>query len=256
MKQIFIIIITLLISTPILLAQPKVRKDIRKGNEAYKQQLYNTAEANYKSALEANPKSTEANFNLGNVFYKEEKWDDALKAYQQYLSLETIDKTKMGDAWYNVGNTLLQKNELKQSMEAYKKALRLNPNNDDARYNLATVQKILKDQQDNQKDNKDQNKDQDKDKKDQDKDKDKNKDQDKDNKDQNKDQNKDKNKDQNKDKKDQQDQQQPQMSQENIQQLLKAIEQDEKETQDKVQRIKAADRKQQNENNRRLNKDW
>ena len=196
-----------------MFAQRQVRKDIRKGNNAYKEQLYNAAEASYKSALEKNAASPEAIYNLANSYYKQGNWDNALKTYQQYLATENKDHTKMGAAWHNIGNALLQKKDLKQSMEAYKKALRLNPGDEEARYNLATVQKITKDQQDN----------------------------------------KDKNKDQNKDQK--QDQQ-PQMSQENIQQLLKAIEQDEKETQEKVQQIKASDRKQKNENNRRQNKDW
>lgn len=252
MKQVFVIIFVL-ISTTSLFAQRQVRKDIRKGNEAYKEQLYNAAEASYKSALEKNAASPEAIYNLANSYYKQGNWDNALKTYQQYLATENKDHQKMGAAWHNVGNTLLQKKDLKQSMEAYKKALRLNPNDEEARYNLATVQKILKDQQDNNK-NKDQNKDQNKDNKDKNKDqnKDKNKDQNKDNKD------KDKDKDQNKDQqnKDQKQDQQPQMSQDNIQQLLKAIEQDEKETQKKVQQIKAADRKQKNENNRRQGKDW
>ena len=252
MKQFFVIIFVL-VSTSCLLAQRQVRKDIRKGNNAYKEQLYNAAEASYKSALEKNASSPEAIYNLANAYYKQGNWDNALKTYQQYLTAENKDHAKMGAAWHNIGNTMLQKKDLKQSMEAYKKALRLNPNDDEARYNLATVQKLLKDQQDN-KQNQDQNKDQDKDKnKDKDKNQDQNKDQNKDNKDKKDDKDKDQNKDQNKDQK--QDQQ-PQMSQDNIQQLLKAIEQDEKETQEKVQQIKAADRKQKNENNRKQNKDW
>ncbi len=270
-RSIFILLFISLTVT--LFAQKEERKAVRAGNKAYKDQLYGTAEAEYDKAIKVNPSSKEASFNLANSYYKQQKWDDALAEYQHYLTLENEDPTKMSSAWSNVGNTYLKKkanekegqqpvmpgqmpgaqqkqgpDNLKLSMEAYKNALRLNPKDEETRYNLAVVQKMIKDKEEEGggggKDDQQQNKDQDKDK-----DKDQNKDQ---NQDQNKDQNKDQKPDQNKD----QEQKENQMSQDNIQQILQAIEQDEKETQERVKQTKAQDRKKQNENNRRQNKDW
>lgn len=243
-----------------LSAQKGVRKAVRTGNKAYNEQRYGAAEAEYDKALKENASSKEASFNLANTFYKQQRWDDAVKEYQHYLTLENEDQTKMGAAWSNMGNTFLKKkanekggqmqmaqggqpqqgggqqaDNLKQSMEAYKNALRLNPKDEETRYNLAVVQKMIKDKEDQDKD------------------------QNKDNKqDQNKDQKQDPKQDPKQDQKDNKDnkQDQNQMSQDNIQQILQAIEQDEKDTQERVKQAKAQERKQKNENNRKQNKDW
>ncbi|MBS5796126.1 MAG: tetratricopeptide repeat protein [Dysgonomonas mossii] len=259
-KIIFITLFTLIAVS--LSAQKEARKAVRSGNKAYKDQRYGAAEAEYHKALKDDAASKEASFNLANAYYKQQKWDDALKEYQHYLTLENQNPIKMSAAWSNMGNTFLKKkanekgqgqqapvpqgqqpaqpqqqqgDNLKMSMEAYKNALRLNPKDDNTRYNLAVVQKMIQDRQ-NEDQNKDQNKDQ---KQDQ-------------NKDQNQDQNQ--NKDQKQDQKDQKDQNQ--MSQDNMQQMLQAIEQDEKNTQERVNQAKAQERKQKNENNRKQNKDW
>lgn len=256
-----------------LFAQKAERKAVRAGNNAYSEQRFGAAEAEYAKAIKENAKSKEASFNLANTYYKQQRWDDALTEYDHYLKLENNDKTKMSAAWSNVGNTYLKKkanekgqgqqaqqmgqqmaqqgqgqpgggqqaDNLKMSMEAYKNALRLNPKDDETRHNLAVVQKMLKDKegegggggQDKKQDDK----------------KDDKKEDPKDNK-QNQDQDK-------KDQKDKQDQQnQNQMSQDNIQQMLQAIEQDEKGTQQRVKERKAQEQKRKNEDNRKQNKDW
>lgn len=261
-KFIFTILLTLTVSGAF--AQKEVRKAIRSGNSAYNEQRYGAAEGDYAKALSANADSKEASFNLANTYYKQQRWDEALKEYDHYLKLESKDKDKMSSAWSNVGNTYLKKksnekgqtqpaaqgqqqggsqqkeDNLKMSMEAYKKALRLNPKDDDTRYNLAVVQKMLKDQEGegggggDQDQNKDKDKDKDKDKKDDKKDQNQNKDQ----------------------KQDQKQDQQNQMSQDNIQQILQALEQDEKATQQRVKEQKAQEQKRKNENNKKQNKDW
>ena len=140
---------------------------------------------------------------------------------------------------YDLGNIMGNVEQWQQAIDLYKQALRLNPDDDEARYNLRYAQLKLQEQQNNQNQNQDQNKDQDKNK---DQNKDQNKDKDKDqNKDQNKD--KDKNKDQNQDQNQNKQQNQPQdqqnMSQQNADQALGAVQQKENDTQRKVKAIKA-----------------
>lgn len=255
MKKILFIILLISMASS-LFAQKQVRKAVRTGNKAYDEQRYGAAEAEYDKALKENASSKEASFNLANTYYKQQRWDDALKEFQHYLTLESEDEPKMSAAWSNMGNTFLKKkanekaetqsaiaqgqqpqkggqqtDNLKMSMDAYKNALRLNPNDEETRYNLAVVQKMIKDKEGQDKDQK------------------------QDQKDQNQDQNKEQNKDQKQDKQDQK-QDQNQMSQDNIQQILQAIEQDEKDTQERVKQAKAQERKQKNDNNKRQDKDW
>ena len=120
----------------------------------------------------------------------------------------------------------------KSYLEAYKQALRDNPNDDETRYNLALCKKLLKNNPDNNKQNKNQDKD-----KNQDKNKEENKDNDKD-------------KDKNKDKKDQQNPPpQEQMSKDNAEQLLNAAMQNEKQTQQRLQKAMQQPRKTRSQKN-------
>lgn len=241
MKKIILFILFIVFSLNCF-SQRVVRDSIRAGNEAYKEQMYNTAESKYKAALSINPSEKTAIYNLANTYYKQNKWDESIKQYEYYISIETTDPKKVSSAYYNIGNAVLKKTDLKddktkkesleRSMGAYKNALRLNPNDNEARYNLAVVQKMIFDQNgggggggnDN-----DQNKNEDK-----------------------KDQNKDKNQ---QDKQDDPKQNQ-QMSSQNIEQILKAMEQEEKSTQERVKQLKQRMQERQNENNKRQNKDW
>lgn len=220
-------------------AQNGSNRFIRKGNELYQKQLFGDAEANYKKALEQNAQSAIGTYNLGNSLYQQKRFDDARTQYANSLKLGGKENIQ-ANADYNIGNTYMEGKKWEESIKSYKQALKMNPADEDARYNLAYAQAMLKKQQqggggDN------------KDKKDKDKNKDKNKDQNKDdkNKDKNKDQNKDqqdKNKDQDKDKEDQQ-KPQPQPSKLNKQEaerLLQALSQEEKKLQDKAKKVKGS----------------
>lgn len=154
-------------------------------------------------------------YNLGNSLFRQGKYEAAFEQYKKAATLET-DSIKSAQAWYNMGNVFMQDKKYAESIDAYKNALRRNPKDDEARYNLRFgPAAFLKKQQQDQK-NQDQNKDQNKDNKDQ-------KDQNKDNKDQDKNQQQNP-KDNKQDKKDQDKQQSssPQMSKENAQQILDA----------------------------------
>jgi len=233
-------ILTILLLTPscLIFAQQE-KADIRKGNQLYQEKKYNEAEAAYRKSVVKKAETVEGNFNLGDALYKQKNYKDAQAQFNK-IATSAKDKKVAADAYYNLGNSLLQSKKLDESIAAYKKALINNPNDDQTRYNLAYAQKMQQKQKDQDKknqQNKDQNKDQDKkdqdkqnqDKKDQDK-----KDQDKKNPDQNKnDQNKDE------EKKDQQNGQQPnKISKEDAQRMLDALNNQEKDTQDKLKNKK------------------
>lgn len=211
----------------------KGKKEIHKGNQLYQQKKYADAEESYRKSLTKGGQTLPANFNLADALYKQKKFDNAAQKFTE-IAGSARDKSVKAKAYHNLGNSLLESNKLKESVEAYKKSLINNPKDDETRYNLAYAMEKLKDQENkDKKENKDQNK------KDQDKDKNK----DKDKQDQ-KDKDKDKNKQdpgQDKQDKDQQgNQPKPdQLSKEDAERMLDAMNQEEKNTQDKLKNKKS-----------------
>jgi tetratricopeptide (TPR) repeat protein len=124
---------------------------IRRGNNAYNDKKFKDAEIDYKSAVTTDPKSFAGNYNLGNTYYKQGNMEEAGKQFMQSAGT-TKDAVEQSKAYYNLGNTYLKAEKYQESVDAYKMALRQNPKDDDARYNLAYALNKLKAQQ--QKDNK------------------------------------------------------------------------------------------------------
>jgi Ca-activated chloride channel homolog len=239
--KIYIIAILLLVGSVSAFGQ-KERKFIRQGNRLYKKAVENSdstkidsvnfakAEIDYRKALDKKPGDFKSQYNIGNSLFKQKKWAESSSQYEQIL--ESASKEEKGKAWFNYGNSMLAQQKLDESITAYKNALRNTPKDLEAKYNLEFARRMKQKQQQQQK-----NKDQNKDNKDQNKDQQK-KDQNK--QDQNKDQQKkdQQNKDQNQDK-NQQQQQQPKISRQNAEQMLKALQNDERQTQEKVKKAEA-----------------
>ena len=234
MKKFYILSLLLVASAGQVLAQQKTDRDyLRSGNKLYNDSLFIKAEVDYRKALEINPKSTDAMFNLANALLMQQKAQEAMEQYQSVSKIEK-DKEKLAQIYHNMGVMLQSAKQLPQCIEAYKESLRNNPKDDETRYNLALAQKQLKDQQQNQ-----QNQDQQQQQQEQKEDK----------QDQNKDQQEQEQKDQQQQNQQQQQQNKNEMSKENAEQLLNAVMQDEKNVQDKV-------KKQIQTQGKKLEKDW
>lgn len=233
MKIKLVILLIALLSFFSLTAQKAVRKNIKQGNRSYNEQKYEHAASKFEEAVKIDPNSPEANYNLGNTLYRQKEWGKSVEQQQQYQLIENENEQQVAASWHNIGNALLHKKDLQNSMEAYKMALRINPEDDEARYNLAVVQKMINDEEEEQEDQQEQDKDQ-------------------------KENNQPESPDQQQDKKKKPEEQtEPeQMSRDNAKQILQAIEQDEKETQKRLNEMKAEERKQKAQENRRQNKDW
>lgn len=220
------ILVLMLVSTIPTQAQSD-RSNIREGNRLFRSGKHADSEVSYRKAMEKNPRNPQAAYNLGNALFAQKKDSAAVVAYQSGVQLETSAKRKaMG--YHNMGVVCQSHKMFSEAIEAYKNALRLNPKDDEARYNLELCKKQQKKQQDKKnQDKKDQKKDQNG--------KDEKKDQDK--KDQNKDKQKEK-QDKNK------------MSKDNAEQLLNAAIQQEKNTQKRMKD------KMQQPRSRKLDKNW
>ena len=124
-------------------AQKAERKNVREGNKLYETEKFTEAEIAYRKSLEVNPRSSEGTYNLGNALYKQKKFPEAAEQYQLLAGqgekmIETPEgKARLAEIYHNVGNIGMQSKEYAKSVEAYKQSLRLNPKDDETRYNLA-----------------------------------------------------------------------------------------------------------------------
>ena len=129
-------------------AQKAERKNVREGNKLYETEKFTEAEIAYRKSLEVNPRSSEGTYNLGNALYKQKKFPEAAEQYQLLAGqgekmIETPEgKARLAEIYHNVGNIGMQSKEYAKSVEAYKQSLRLNPKDDETRYNCCTISRI------------------------------------------------------------------------------------------------------------------
>lgn len=137
------------------------RKITRTGNTQYESGKFVDAEINYKKALEQNANLLEAQFNLGDALAKQDRFEEALAAFD-LVSSTSEDEQLKANAFHNKGNVQLQQQDLEGAIESYKEALRTNPKDHQTRYNYAYAKKQLEQQQE-QEQEQEQNQDQDQD---------------------------------------------------------------------------------------------
>ena len=216
---------------------------VRQGNKEFNKQNYTEAETAYLKALDANFSSAPATFNLGATRYRQDSMKQAVQNWSSTVMNQANSADLRSQSFYNIGNAMMSTQNYQQSIEAYKQALRLNPNDEEARYNLAYAQKMLQQQQQDQQGGGGNN---DKNQKN-----DQNQDQQQQNQDQQDHQDQQSQNQQNQDKQDQQQQgqqHQQQISKEEAERILEAMKNNEKKTLDKV--------KQQVGKGQKTDKDW
>ncbi len=218
------------------------RREVRAGNRQFRKENWKKAEIEYRKAQEKDTASFAANYNLANALYREGSFDEAGKSLDR-LKEQAPASVNGADCYYNQGNVAVQKKDWGAAVEAYRQSLLRNPDDLEAKENYAYAKLMLKNQGGgggNDRNQDQQNQDQDQQNQDQNQ---QNQDQNQQNQDQNQ-QNQDQNQDQNQQNQDQNQQGQGQgdakISPQQAQQMLKAIQAREKETQDKVNREKAA----------------
>lgn len=224
------------------------------------------AEVDYRKAIAKSDKNVIAPFNLGNAYYNKETYGEAFGRFKQAGEMAS-DKTDKHKAFHNMGNVFMKRKEYEKAVEAYKQALRNDPKDEETRYNLALAKEMLKKDQEQKDQNKEDKKDQNEDKKDQNEDKkegdnkEKKDEGDKGDQGDQKDENKEGEGDQKEEQKKQPDQgekqeeqkeeQRPnQLSKQQIQNLLEAMQNEEKKVQEKIDAQKVKGVKVKNE------KDW
>lgn len=135
------------------------RKQMREGNRHYNKEKYDQAEVTYRRALESDTTDFRGQYNLASSLYRQEKFDEAAMHYMQALTAPDISDNRRAKALHNAGNSLVKaglENEqqgmqyFRQAVKAYQDALKLDPKNDDTRYNLAYARRLLQQAQQQQ----------------------------------------------------------------------------------------------------------
>ena len=197
------------------------RQYLRQGNKQFRAGNYADAEVSYRKALEKNDRNPQVLFNLGNSLMAQRKDSAAIVEFERATKIETTPLRK-SMSYHNMGVICQQHQMWGEAIEAYKQSLRLNPNDDETRYNLQLCKHQQKKQQQNQ--NQQQQK---------------------------QDQQKQDEKKQEQQKQEQKPEQQPpKMSKNNAEQLLNAAMQQEKQTQERMKKA------QQQPQRRHLQKNW
>ena len=124
------------------------RSEVRRGNRQYNKGNYEKSIERYERALEAAPESFEATYNLGNALYKAERFDKAEQTMRRAAADSLRTDEERAEAFYNLGNAQFKQQKYKEALESYKQSLRLNPADQQAKYNYAYTKRLIDDNED------------------------------------------------------------------------------------------------------------
>ncbi len=219
MRKLILLIFPLLVLSAAPAYCQADRKEVRAGNRKFRKDNFKEAEIDYRKAQVKDSTSIAASYNLASALYRQQDYQGAKAA------LESVQGENLpSDYHYNKGDAALALKDYKTAVDEFRAALLQSPDDLDAKENYIYAKKMLENQQ-----NQDQNQDQ------QNQDQDQNQDQNQDQQNQ-----QDQNQDRNQQDSNNNQNQEPSISPQQAQQMLNAIQAREKQTQDKVNREKAA----------------
>lgn len=221
---------------------PAANDLIEKGNTLYEEGKFGEAEVNYREGQTTGADPFISGFNLGDALFKQERYEEAAVAFQSLPNL-TDDKKQKAAAYHNLGNSFLKAQKFQESVDAFKQSLRNNPRDLDTKYNLAYAKRMLQEQQEQQQQDQNQDKEnkEDQEKKDQEQQQNQDQKQDENKNEEQKQDQQQQQQDQKQEQQEQQEQPQPQenkISKEDAERMLDALNQDEKEIRDRLEKQK------------------
>jgi Ca-activated chloride channel family protein len=143
---------TLILLAPLLCAFDPLRssnREVEQGNAAMKAGKAEQALAHYDRAVTKLPADAGAHFDRGTALYALSRFDEA---GQEFLrATEARDGSLKETAFFNLGNAFFKKDKFKEAVEAYKRALALDPRDQRAKWNLEIALRKQKDEEEKKK---------------------------------------------------------------------------------------------------------
>ena len=116
---------------------------VQKGNQLYRDGKFDEALKTYVDGQIEHADELALKYNIASSHYKTKNYDEAVKGYLD-VAAAAKDIPLQEKSFYNCGNAMYQQGKLEEAIEYYKKALELDPKDQDARHNLEFVQRELK----------------------------------------------------------------------------------------------------------------
>lgn len=135
-----------LVSLTLSAAAQADRHEVRAGNRRFRKGNYAEAGIRYRKALLQDSTSFAARYNLANSLYREEDIDAAGQELD-HLKAVAPDSPHGADYYYNVGDVALRKQDYGAAVEAFRQSLLRRPDDVDAKENYIYARKMLQDQQ-------------------------------------------------------------------------------------------------------------
>jgi len=164
MKKFVVVLLVFFVSTPLfaqeedLKAKEKSLKTSKnytwEGNKKLSEDNFIAAEADYRVAISESPENAAAPFNLGNAYYNTESFSEAFGRFKE-AGESASAKPEKHNAYHNMGNVFMKRKDYAKAVEAYKEALRNDPTDEETRYNLALAKELLKKDEENKDQNQD-----------------------------------------------------------------------------------------------------
>lgn len=145
LKKTFLTVSALLLALHIFsskLNADDFRKNLKEGNALYKNEKYDEALQKYDEAIRQRPTDLRGDFNKGAAAYKLQDWDAATEEFQR--SSAGKDSRLASKSFYNLGNSQFQKGQYAEAVRSYQRSLKLNPSDDDTKFNLGLALQTMK----------------------------------------------------------------------------------------------------------------
>lgn len=145
---VWIVLLSLLFAGTPLSAQTAI--PTHQGNRLYQNGNLHEAEISYLKALHHDSTYYKAKYNLANAQYGQQNYERALENYTAVAEDPALSKAEKSSVFHNLGNTFVQQKDYQKAVDAYIRALQQQPGRTDTRYNLAYAQRMLQQQQQQQ----------------------------------------------------------------------------------------------------------
>lgn len=146
----FSIIYTIVLGiTPFTANAQSAHQLLRKGDDQYTKSKYSDAEKSYSDALKKSGKDDKAAYNLGNTYYRQGDYPNAARMLEDAAKTAKTPGER-ADAYHNLGNANLKQEKYKEAVDAYQKSLMNRPGDPGTKTNLQMAKQKLQQQQQQQ----------------------------------------------------------------------------------------------------------